>query len=46
MTDDLLVAENLEVAFGRGAKAVKVLLGVSVRIKRGETIGIRGVRRQ
>ena len=43
MSDDLLVAQNLEVAFGRGAGAVKVLLcGVSLRINRGETIGIVG----
>lgn len=48
MTDDLLVAENLQVVFGdrRGlfsrAQGVRALRGVSVRIGRGETVGIVG----
>ena len=49
MSPDILVADNLEVAFG-GARRwlggtrpqVKVLRGVSVRIGRGETVGIVG----
>jgi ABC-type oligopeptide transport system ATPase subunit len=48
MTEDLLVAENLEVSFGRrglfGASPspVTVLHGVSVRVGQGETVGIVG----
>jgi len=49
MSEPLLLAENLEVAFGRrrslfGAShpPVKVLHGVSVRVSRGETVGIVG----
>ena len=48
MTDDLLVADNLDVAFAgrRGlfgrAQGVRALRGVSVRIGRGETVGIVG----
>jgi ABC-type glutathione transport system ATPase component len=49
MSEDILVAENIEVAFGAaqrlfggGRTAVKVLRGVSVRIGRGETVGIVG----
>ncbi len=42
MTGDLLVAENIEVAFGRKAKLVRALNGVSLRIARGETVGIVG----
>jgi peptide/nickel transport system ATP-binding protein len=38
MSDDLLIAENLEVRF----KSVHALRGVSVRIARGETVGIVG----
>jgi ABC-type oligopeptide transport system ATPase subunit len=39
---DLLVAENLEVAFGRRSARVHALRGVSVRIGRGETVGVVG----
>lgn len=49
MSDDILIARNIEVAFGGGkrllgaAKApVKVLHGVSLRIGRAETVGIVG----
>jgi len=49
MSENLLVAENLEVAFGRrrslfGASRlpVKALHGVSLRVGRGETVGIVG----
>jgi len=49
MTDDLLVAENLEIVFGAGRGAfgrkrpgVKALRGVSVRVGRGETVGVVG----
>jgi peptide/nickel transport system ATP-binding protein len=48
MTDDLLVADNLDVTFAgrRGlfgrAQGVRALRGVSVRIGRGETVGIVG----
>jgi ABC-type microcin C transport system duplicated ATPase subunit YejF len=49
LSEDLLVADNLEVTFGGtrglfgGARpAVKALHGVSVRIARGETVGIVG----
>ena len=49
MTDDILVAEDLAVAFGarrgwfgRSAKGVQALRGVSVRVGRGETVGIVG----
>jgi ABC-type oligopeptide transport system ATPase subunit len=49
MSEDLLVAENVEVAFegrrslfGASRPEVKVLNGVSVRIGRGETVGIVG----
>jgi peptide/nickel transport system ATP-binding protein len=49
MSENLLVAENLEVAFGRrrslfGASRppVNALHGVSVRVGRGETVGIVG----
>jgi ABC-type glutathione transport system ATPase component len=49
MSKPLLVAENLEAAFGRGRSLfgasrppVKVLHGVSVRIAYGETVGIVG----
>jgi ABC-type microcin C transport system duplicated ATPase subunit YejF len=49
MSEDILVAENIEVAFGGGRRvfggaraAVKVLRGVSVRIGRGETVGVVG----
>jgi ABC-type oligopeptide transport system ATPase subunit len=49
MSEDLIAADNLEVAFARkgtlfgGAReSVKVLQGVTVRIARGETVGIVG----
>jgi peptide/nickel transport system ATP-binding protein len=43
MTQDLLVAENLEIAFpGRRGEAVRALRGVSVRVGRGETVGVVG----
>jgi ABC-type microcin C transport system duplicated ATPase subunit YejF len=49
MSEDLLVAENVEVTFGGSRRllgasrpSVKVLHGVSVRIARGETVGIVG----
>ena len=49
MSDHLLRAENLEITFGgrrgwlgRRGEAVKALRGVSVRIGRGETVGIVG----
>jgi ABC-type microcin C transport system duplicated ATPase subunit YejF len=49
MSEDLVVADNVEVTFGgtRGLfgatrPSVKVLRGVSVRIARGETVGIVG----
>ena len=49
MSDDLLIARDVEVAFGAGtslfglAKSpVKVLHGVTIRIGRGETVGIVG----
>jgi ABC-type microcin C transport system duplicated ATPase subunit YejF len=49
MTGDLLIARDLEVSFGRsgslfglGRPAVKVLHGVTIRIGRGETVGIVG----
>jgi ABC-type microcin C transport system duplicated ATPase subunit YejF len=49
MSDDLLIARDVEVAFGAGASlfglaksAVKVLQGVTIRIGRGETVGIVG----
>ena len=49
MSQDILVAGNIEVAFGGGRRLfgsarpeVKVLRGVSVRIGRGETVGIDG----
>ena len=49
MSQDILVAGNIEVAFGGGRRLfgsarpeVKVLRGVSVRIGRGETVGIVG----
>jgi ABC-type microcin C transport system duplicated ATPase subunit YejF len=48
MTDDILDARDLEVIFGAGKNlfgenpGVKVLDGVSVRIGRGETVGIVG----
>ena len=47
--EDILVAENLEVGFGAGGgwlggerKTTKVLRGVSLRVGRGETVGIVG----
>lgn len=49
MTQDLLVAQELEVTFGGGRRvfgaarpAVSVLRGVTIRIGRGETVGIVG----
>jgi ABC-type microcin C transport system duplicated ATPase subunit YejF len=48
MSQELIVAENVDVAFARrrgltgAAPALKVLQGVTVRIGRGETIGIVG----
>ena len=49
MSDDLLVAENIEVAFGGerrwlrpARRPLKALQGVSIRIGRGETVGIVG----
>jgi len=49
MSEDILVADNIEVAFGgrrhlfgAARPEVKVLRGVSVRIARGETVGIVG----
>ena len=49
MTDDLLIARDVEVSFGRdmrflgiSRRPTKVLHGVSVRIGRGETVGIVG----
>ena len=49
MSDDLLVARDVEVAFGAGKSlfgavkaSVKVLQGVSIRIGRAETVGIVG----
>ena len=49
MSEDLLVARDLEVAFGGGRRwlggarePVKALRGVSLRIGRGETVGIVG----
>jgi ABC-type microcin C transport system duplicated ATPase subunit YejF len=49
MSDDLLIARDLEVAFGAGTSLfglskcpVKVLHGVTIRIGRGETVGIVG----
>jgi len=49
MTGDLLTARNIEVSFGGGRgvfdlgrHAVKVLQGVTIRIGRGETVGIVG----
>jgi ABC-type microcin C transport system duplicated ATPase subunit YejF len=49
MSGDLLIARDVEVAFGAGSSlfglaktAVKVLHGVTIRIGRGETVGIVG----
>ncbi len=49
MTDDLLIARNVEVSFGGGRsllglgkRPVKVLHGVTIRIGRAETVGIVG----
>ena len=49
MSDDLLIARDVEVAFGAGSSLfglakspVKVLDGVTIRIGRGETVGIVG----
>ena len=43
MTDDLLVAQDLEVAFpGRRGEPVRALRGVSMRVGRGETVGVVG----
>jgi ABC-type microcin C transport system duplicated ATPase subunit YejF len=49
MSDDLLIARDVEVAFGAGSSLfglarspVKVLHGVTIRIGRGETVGIVG----
>jgi ABC-type microcin C transport system duplicated ATPase subunit YejF len=48
MSQDLLVAENVDVAFARRRRlsgavpALKVLQGVTVRVGRGETVGIVG----
>jgi ABC-type microcin C transport system duplicated ATPase subunit YejF len=49
MTDDLLIARDVEVSFGGGKSLfglgkhpVKVLHGVTIRVGRGETIGIVG----
>ena len=49
MSNDLLIARDLEVAFGAGASLfgrakspVKVLHGVTIQIGRGETVGIVG----
>ena len=49
MTDDLLIARNVEVSFGGsgglfdlGRRPVKVLHGITIRIGRGETVGIVG----
>ena len=43
MTEDLLVAEDLEIAFpGRRGETVRALRGVLVRVGRGETVGIVG----
>ena len=49
MSEDLLSAENIEVTFGGGRRLlgsarppVKVLRGVSIRIARGETVGVVG----
>jgi ABC-type microcin C transport system duplicated ATPase subunit YejF len=49
MTDEILVADDIEVVygarkglFGRAKPGVKVLHGVSLRIGRGETVGIVG----
>jgi ABC-type microcin C transport system duplicated ATPase subunit YejF len=49
MTDDLLIARDVEVSFGGGRSLfglgkhpVKVLHGVTIRIGRGETVGIVG----
>ncbi|MBV8661764.1 MAG: ABC transporter ATP-binding protein [Hyphomicrobiales bacterium] len=49
MTDDILIAQDLEVAFrarqgwfGRRSTSVHALRGVSVRVGRGETVGVVG----
>jgi ABC-type microcin C transport system duplicated ATPase subunit YejF len=49
MSDALLIAENLEIAFAarggwwaRGREPVRALAGVTVRVGRGETVGIVG----
>jgi peptide/nickel transport system ATP-binding protein len=38
----LLATENLRVAYGRGAKRVEVLHGISIELRPGETLGLVG----
>lgn len=42
MPELLLATENLRVAYGRGAKRVEVLHGISIELRPGETLGLVG----
>jgi ABC-type glutathione transport system ATPase component len=42
MSDVLLEIKNLDVAFGRGASAVKAVRNVSLTIDKGETVALVG----
>jgi ABC-2 type transport system ATP-binding protein len=42
MTDPILVIENVRAAYGRGAKRVEALKGVSLTVARGEIFGLLG----
>src|ERR1044071_438699 len=42
MTDKAIALENVELSLGRGAARVHILKGISLRVERGEAVGLVG----